>query len=560
MRDVDALSYTGKKWTAPELRASGGAHALVEAIAAARSLGSDARSWTDPATYPMARMAAERLRSAALKNETVGIIGDYDCDGLTSTAILTRLLRRHGIEPIVRLPHRLLEGYGAQVAHVEELRARGVTLLLTTDTGIVAVDALAKAKEHGIDTIVIDHHAFEELPPAFAILHPSLTSLESPPAAAGVAFAFAHAVEGAPWPDIDIDAALAAIGTVADVVPLTHENRTMVKEGLAALRRVDPASGLGMLRDRSGIGKIPLSGDVAFRLAPRLNAAGRLDDATIGLRALLGDSASVDALEALNAERQRLTQECMAEAFAMIDPANLPACICVASETFPKGIVGLIAGKLTERYGRPSAAIAIKDGMCTASLRGIPGHDIAGAMRSNADLFTAFGGHPMAGGCSFVHGNLDAVAKALHDDVLSYVREEALRPTLAIDMELHAQDATLALVGMLSELEPFGAGNREPIFLVPSVLLSGVRRVGSDKRHLQAKIGSIGVIGFGLGELSDALADPVDLACRVTANEWNGTKSVQLSVVDIRAAQTGASFPSISNTAMTGTLRAEAIL
>lgn len=558
---MENLSFTGKRWIDPVLDAAGEPRAVADTFALRRSLGDDMRAWTDPTTYPMALAAAERLKTATARHETIGIIGDYDCDGLTSTTILVRLLRRLGTEPIVRLPHRLLEGYGVQTAHIEEMRARGVTLLLTTDTGVTAFQALQRAKDVGIDVIVIDHHAFETLPPAFAVLHPALTALRSPPAAAGVAFAFSHAVEGGPWNDIDTDAALAAIGTIADVVPLTHENRTMVKDGLAALARIAPTSGLGMLRDRSGIGKTPLSGDVAFRLSPRLNAAGRLDDAAIGLHALLGDAASIELLETLNVERQRLTQECMQEAFGMVDATDLPACVCVASRNFPKGIVGLIAGKLTEKFGRPSAAVSIKDGQCTASLRGIPGHDIAGALRANAGLFTAFGGHAQAGGCSFAEANLDAVKRALHEDVLSYVRPDALRPVLELDAVLPVAHASLALVGELSRLEPFGAGNREPFFLVPSVSLTGIRRVGADKRHLQARIDSVGVIGFGLGEWADAIGGTVDLACRVTANEWNGARSVQLSVVDIRAAAyTGANFPSISKTAMTGTLRAEAIL
>lgn len=558
---MNRLSFTGKRWTDPVLDASGDPRTFAADVAASRSLGEPLRTWANPDTYPMARAAAERFRAAAAKGEKVGIVGDYDCDGLTSSTILVRLMRRHGVEPVVRLPHRLTEGYGLQALHVEEMRAAGVTLLVTTDTGIVARDALQRAKDAGMDTIVIDHHAFEELPPATAIMHPALTALQSPPAAAGVAFAFAHAVEGEMWEGRDEDLALAATGTIADVVPLTHENRAMVIDGLAALARLSPTCGLGMLRDRVGMGKIPNSGDVAFRLAPRLNAAGRLDDATIGLRALLGDLASVEMLETLNVERQRLTQECMEEAFGMIDADNLPACVCVASENFPKGIVGLIAGKMAERFGRPAAAMAIIDGMCTASLRGIPGHDIAGALRANADLFTTFGGHAQAGGCSFPLQNLDAVKTALHDDVLAYVRPDALLPFLEPDALLPADRASLALADALSRLEPFGAGNREPMFLVPNVTLTNQRRVGTDQRHLQARAGSLGIIAFGLGHLADTLNGPVDLACRVTANEWNGMRKPQLSVVDIReAAQTGASFPSISKTAMTGTLRAEAIL
>lgn len=534
---------------------------IANSIAAERSLGEDARPWENIETYPMARVAAERVRDAVRNDETVGIIGDYDCDGLTSTTILVRMLRRLGIDPVVRLPHRLREGYGAQTLHVEELLARGVTLLLTTDTGIVAHDALALAKERGVDAIVIDHHAFAELPVAYAILHPALApTLHSPPAAAGVAFAFACAVHGATWPDRDTDIALAAIGTIADVVPLTHENRTMVREGLAALARVDAASGLGMLRDRCGLPKRPSSTDVAFRLSPRLNAAGRLDDATIGLRALLGDSASVDELERLNAERQRITLVCMDEAFSSVDPANLPACVCVASENFPRGVVGLVAGKLAEKFGRPALAASIEKGKCTASLRGVPGHDIALALRTNAKLFTAFGGHAQAGGCSFALENLDAVKLALQGDVLATVNEEDLRPVIAPDAFLDASSATIALADALSALEPFGAENREPLFLVEGVTLTGARKIGADQRHLQARAGQTGIIGFGLGHLENEISGPVDIVCRVTANEWNGARRAQLSIVDIRTAQTGASLPSISKTAMTGTFNAEAIL
>ncbi len=554
------MSLTGKRWTDPALRAEGSPSDIVAAIAATRDLGHDERPWLDIATYPMAEVAAERVREAVRNAETVGIIGDYDCDGVTSTAILVRMLRRLDTEPVVRLPHRLKEGYGAQALHVEELAAKGVTLLITTDTGIVATEALALAKEKGMDAIVVDHHAFAELPPAYAILHPALTALEAHPSAAGVAFALAHAVLGPAWPDHDTDLALAAIGTIADVVPLTHGNRTMVREGLAALARVPAASALGMLRDRSGAGIRPTAMDIAFRMAPRLNAAGRLDDAAIGLRALLGDEASVDALEALNAERQRVTQACMEEAFATVDPANLPACVCVASENFPRGVVGLVAGKLAERFGRPALVASIGGGSCTASLRGVPGHDIALALRNNGGLFTAFGGHAMAGGCSFALADFDAVRDALCADVLSSVAEEDLRPVVAVEAAIDASAATLALADALAVLEPFGAENREPLFLLENVAFSGVRRIGSDLRHLSGKIGNTGVVAFGLGHLADTVPATADIVCRVTANEWNGTRRAQLSVVDIRVAQTGASFPSISKTAMTGTFKADAIL
>lgn len=509
----------------------------------------------------MANVAVERVRRAATKGETVGLIGDYDCDGLTSSAMLVRSLRRLGIDPIVRIPHRLNEGYGVQMTHIDDLHARGVTLLLTTDTGIVAVDQFAHARDLGMDAIILDHHAFVDVPPAFAILHPALTTLSSAPAAAGIAIAFAHALHGDDWQDRGTDVALAAIGTVADVVPLTGDNRTIVREGLRAFTAMGPDTPLGYLRDRSGIKGMPTSTDIAFRIAPRLNAAGRLGEADIALRALLGDLACVDQLEELNARRQALTRSCMDEALTSVNPSTLPACICVASENFPKGIVGLVAGKLAETYGRPAAAIAIENGMCTASLRGIPGYDIAAGLRAHADLFTTFGGHAQAGGCTFTLARLPAVMDALARDVTRTVDVTTLHPVLHIDAHISQIHASLAFTDGLAALEPFGSANPEPVFLLPSVTLSGIRRVGSDQRHLQARVGAIGAIGFGLGHLSESLAGTVDLACRITANEWNSTRRPQLSLVDLRqAVQTGASFPSISNTAITGTLRAEAIL
>lgn len=486
--------------------------------------------------YPMAQVAAERVKHAVRSGETIGIIGDYDCDGVTSSAILVRMLRRLDTEPIVRLPHRLREGYGVNMTHIDEMTAAGVTLLLTTDTGIVAHEPLKRAKERGIDVIVIDHHSFVEPPPAYAVLHPAMTSLRSPPAAAGVAFAFAHAVLGETWPDHDTDIALAAIGTIADVVPLTHENRTLVKDGLAAIVSLDRGSPVRQLLDAAGSTSPVTSSDIAFRIAPRLNAAGRLDNATIGLRALLGDVASINTLETLNAERQRLTQECMEEAFASIHTDNIPSCICIASERFPRGIVGLIAGKLTERFGRPSLAATIENGLCTASLRGIPGHDIAHALRANAQLFTAFGGHALAGGCSFPLSNFGAVTKALCDDVRASMNEHDLVPVVVPDAVLDASSATLSLADALASLEPFGAGNREPLFLLKNIELSSVRRIGSGKNHLQARTNTSSVIGFHLGHLEHDVRGRVDIVCRVTANAWNGQRSPQLSIVDIRRA------------------------
>ncbi len=545
---MSSLSLTGKRWIFSPAEAGTDAvlndpATLVAFLLEARGINAaqvGEQSWNDPNIYADVGRAVERVRTAVDRTERIGIFGDYDCDGVTATALVLRALRRRGVEPIVRLPHRVRDGYGLKESHVDELHAEGVKLLITVDTGISAHAAMERAAALGIDVLILDHHHVVTAPRAYAILHPLLVpNFPQPcPAAAGVALAFVHALESEEWEDRDTDLVIAAIGTVADLVPLKGINRRLVQEGLRAATRL----GSGPLKDFIDAAmekKVLKSTDIAFRLAPRINAAGRMSDPILALNALLEGGALLSDLEDLNRTRQDETERAVKKALAGIleNPAAAGSFLSIAGTEYPHGILGLIAGKLTEKFGRPSMAVNIEGELCTASLRGPLSYNIAEALHRHAHLLVSYGGHAQAGGATFALEQYMALADALERDALERIPADSLAPTIALDATLSPVSLTRDFVNALAELEPFGQGNPEPLFLIKGAVLDRTRRVGTEGRHLQAKLGNIGMIGFGLGHLSEQLSGEVDLACRITENEWNGRRDVQLSVVDIRAAQ-----------------------
>lgn len=488
-------------------------------------------------------MAAERTRKGIRDAERIAIFGDYDCDGVTSTALLLRALRRNGAEPLVRLPHRHHDGYGLKMKHVDEFAAAGITLLFTVDTGVGAHAEIEEANRRGIDVIVLDHHHFTKRPAAFAVLHPSLarTAINHPPSAAGVVFAFLHALEPEAWAGREEDLALAAIGTVADVVTLRGDNRRLVTDGLAAMNRLGPSPLQQMLASVSR-GQRITSTDIAFRVAPRINAAGRMADPTLALSAIMEGGEEMRMLEQLNTDRQAETNRCIEHALQSIDPtgtydsALLPAFLCVASEDYPPGILGLIAGKLTERFGRPSMAVNIHGNDCVASLRSTPFYHMTEGLHRVAPLLTTFGGHAQAAGCSFKKENLSEIARLLNDDVMARVTGDNLIPMLGIDAALPIHAVSVPFCSSLTSLEPFGQGNSEPLFLSRGVRLSFPRTVGGEGQHLQAYAAHCKLIGFHFGQYIDAINQPVDLVYRLNVDTWNGKATPQLMLQDLRLA------------------------
>lgn len=512
---------------------------ITASLLAARGIDDGAQALIDPFCIPDMEAAARRILAAIERQERIGIFGDYDCDGVTSTAQLVRYFARNGVTPVVRLPHRVRDGYGLSMQIVEELVDAGIRLLITVDTGIASSHEIARAADAGMDVIVVDHHHILQAPArAVAVVHPGLSSaFPLPhPSAAGVTLLLLRALEGEDWPDRPTDEALAAIGTIADLVPLTGQNRALVRRGLQALNSLQAGPLADMARRACPSGTVTAT-DVAFRIAPRLNAAGRMASADIALAALLEGGTHLDALDALNTQRQDVTQQMTAGILATLDAAPaLPALISAASPTYPHGIIGLLAGRLTETYGRPSIIATCCDGKGTASLRSTPAYDIAAGLQHCNDLLDTFGGHAQAGGCTFPIDRWEQLTHRLREHVEASVRPDALLPVLALDSTLHLRDVTTTLATAIASLAPFGQGNAEPVFLVPHVTLEGMRRVGGDGQHLQARAGDVKVIGFRMGHLLDTMAGPLDLACRIGIDTWNGRATAQLSLLDVRAA------------------------
>ena len=541
------LSFTGKRWLFGKEMPP--ASSLIECLAVQRGIDlAQIPSWAglpDPFTLGDMETAVSRIQNALQKKETIGIIGDYDADGITGTAQLVRFFRRHGTEPQVILPHRQRDGYGVKKSFIDALHQKNVTLILTVDTGIGHVEEIAYARSLGMDVIVTDHHTMKEEVPDAIILHPQLSKSKehSLLSGSGVAFTLVRALENNDWEEKDIDVALAAIGTIADVVPLLEENRTIVQLGLAAMNasRFVPQSGTHSKRTpifdfaRSVVkeGELVTSTHIGFRLAPRINASGRLADPLIALQGLLEGGEYLTRLHTLNMERQEATQRHMELAETLVGDGHI---LLIRSAAFHAGIIGLIAGRLTERFGRPSVVACEEGDTITCSLRSIPSYHIAEALARCSSHLLSFGGHSAAAGCTLRAGAWDAFSDAMIKDIEECCSSEDFGPTLAIDCELSEADLTVNFVQSLSLLEPFGAGNPEPKFLLRNQELSSLKQVGEEGRHLQCRIGSTKAIGFGLGELAEKIPDRCDIVGRLGIDTWNGFEKVQIFIEDMAPA------------------------
>ncbi len=543
---MERLSLTGKRWMMSDCAPR--THSLAETLLQRRGIdalgageileqfGHDARHFRD------FEKAATRIRDAIASGETIGVFGDYDCDGITSTSLLVRFLRRRGVQPVVRLPHRLNEGYGLTSSRIEEFRKAGVTLLITVDTGVTALEPITQAKDAGIDAIILDHHCPAEiLPPAHAILHPELTTppLDSSPCGAGIAWSLVSALEEmdgkTDWEDRGTDIALAAIGTIADIVELRGGNRTLTHSGLLALAQLREGP-LALLCMQAGLQGPYSSRDIAFRLAPRINAAGRMADPHIALHALLGDASALLELDTLNRDRQDVVAAHLEDLLPRGE-METAGFLCFVHEDYSPGICGLLAGKLSEAYGKPSLVAALVGDVCTASLRSVPGYDMTAGLARCAELLLNFGGHAMAAGCTFPYDAFQALQKHLNDDVSEYVDPSNLIPTLTVECALTIEHVTANLCDSLNVLEPFGQGNPEPRFVIESVCMENVRCVGKGGKHLQATVRGRKLIGFNLGHLKEVADQPLDLLCKIGMDAWQGRKSPQLFLDDIRIAE-----------------------
>ncbi len=528
----------------------------------------------DPNVLADMPAAAARIADAIGRGETVAIFGDYDVDGATSAATLARFLRHAGLRPLIHIPDRIFEGYGPNVDAVRALAAQGATLLVTVDCGTASHEPLAEAKRLGLDVIVIDHHlADETLPPALALVNPNrlddLSGLGHL-AAVGLVFMTVVAVnrelrardfwsDARPEPDLLGYLDLVALGTVADVVPLKGLNRAFVSKGLLALRRRENV-GLTALMDVARLGGPPEPWHLGFLLGPRINAGGRIGRATLGVDLLMHDDPSEAArlaaeLDRLNRERQAIelatVAQAEAEAMAALGLEEKGAVVVTAAEGWHPGVVGLVAARLKERYGRPAFAIALEPGgIGTGSGRSIAGVDLGRVVRQavSEGLLIKGGGHAMAAGVTLRKDALAAFRAYLEDALGAAVEAMRREDALLIDGALSAAGATVETVASIARAGPFGAGNPEPVIAFPAHTLIYADEVG--QTHVRARLRSgdgaiLNAIAFRAAgqKLGNALAEsrgqPVHAAGTLTVDRWNGNERVQLRIIDIAPADAG---------------------
>ncbi|HET6229231.1 MAG TPA: single-stranded-DNA-specific exonuclease RecJ [Longimicrobiaceae bacterium] len=504
--------------------------------------------------------AVARLRRAADARETVLVHGDYDVDGICSTALMTRALRMMGLRAVPFVPRRLVDGYDLSDAGIDAAREAGARLILTGDCGIVAHGAVDRARAAGIDVIVTDHHTpGDMLPDAVAVVNPNRGDCEYPYkglAGVGVAYKLCCALAaelGFPQERLHALLDLVAVATIADLAPLSGENRTLVRFGLKVLPRT-PNPGLRALLESTGLAdhaEITAS-QVAFMLAPRINAVGRMGEALRGVDLLLTDDPAEAAriaatLEEENRWRQTVDKQTLREAMDALEATYDPDRdygVVLASQTWHPGVIGIVASRVVERIHRPTVMIALPPGEeGKGSARSIHGFHLYEAMRDCAGHLTRFGGHKHAAGCSILPESVDAFRDAFNDrarQVLS-VDEELLVPEVRIDLEVGVADATLDLVRLLRHAGPFGMGNSTPVFAARGVTLSGSPKIvgqGHLKLTLAGGGARLDAIGFGMAARGDELASGrVDVAFKLEENTWNGRTTVQAKLVDLRPAE-----------------------
>ena len=503
--------------------------------------------------------AVQRIEGALSRRERIAIHGDYDVDGITSTVILRRTLELLGGEVVHFIPERLRDGYGLQAAAIERLHADGVALVISVDCGIRGADAARRARELGVDLIVTDHHEPDgELPAALSVINPKRHDCTYPDkhlAGVGVALKLVQALctraGKARW--LPAFVKVAAIGTLADVVPLVGENRVIARLGLASLSRGPHTIGLRALLDGCGLaGKTIDSYQVAFMLAPRVNAAGRMSTPDIATRLLLAtDEAMAEEARALaqqlndeNLRRQQEEADLVAQARKAIetDPSvGAHNVLVVGGEGWHRGVIGIAASKLVDTYHKPAIVLSIDGDLAHGSCRSIPDFDMLGALERCAELFVRFGGHRQAAGLTMEAARVPefrARINAWADEVLE---PDHLRPRLRIDAPLHLKAITPDLVRGLDALGPFGMGNPRPVFhAAPVEIVDGPRSL--KERHLKMTFAQDGrkfrAIAWRAAERAEFLEKHragVDLAFSLERNEFQGETYLELSVADFRA-------------------------
>lgn len=506
-------------------------------------------SFCDPYLIADMDKAALRIKRAIDNFEKICVYGDYDADGVTSTALMYSYLSSHGADVMYYIPDRITEGYGMSCSAVDKLHAQGVKLIVTVDNGVSAIEEIAYAKSLGIETVVTDHHMpGEQLPDAVAVVDPHREDCNlhfKDWAGVGVAFKTVCALENGDYSEILNEYAdILAVGTVADVVDLKDENRAIVKYGVAKIN-ANPCNGINALRQIAGVSDRALNGvGITFSLAPRINAAGRMESAETALKLLLCEDLSAalgiaEQVDNCNKQRHISENEIMEEAVACIEAdkrLKYAKVIVVCGENWHHGVIGIVAARITEKYGRPSIVITFDGDKGTGSARSIEGFSVYDAIKACGDYLTHFGGHTMAAGLGIDRENVENFFRAINAYALSC--EETV-PTLMLDCKLNPAYINAKLAESLEALEPFGAGNPQPVFGIFGVRITGIKPVG-DGKHLRISF-TKGNTQFCAMKFSTTLkelpyreGDTVDLAVKIDKNEFRGEIRASVQIKDMR--------------------------
>jgi len=578
-------SYTGKRWessdsddrSANAMSQRHGLSDIVSRLLVARGVSIDTADTflspslrsllPDPARLQDMEKAAERLAEAILSGETIGVFGDYDVDGATSSALLHRFVHSVGGRVDIYVPDRLREGYGPNLPALLGMKSSGVGVIVTVDCGITAFDPLAGAAEAGIDVVVVDHHAAEpRLPEAVAVVNPNRLDDDSAMgqlAAVGVAFLLVIALnrklrtlghyQNRAEPNLMQWLDLVALGTVCDVVPLVGLNRALVAQGLKVMARRDNI-GIRALSDVASVDEAPTTYHAGFILGPRVNAGGRVGEAGLGAHLLTTaneDEAREMALrlDAWNKERRELETICLEEAVDQVERGGMDDGLVYASaENWHAGVIGIVASRVKERYNRPACVVAWEGGLGKGSGRSITGVDLGSAVIAarQSDLLVNGGGHPMAAGFSVSEDNEFAFRKFLADHIELQVGPGGVVRRLMIDAAVQPAGATAELALDLARIAPFGAGNLEPRFVLPAARVAKADVVGEN--HVRCFLtgetgGRLKAISFrSLGEPhGDAILNsngmPLHIAGHIRVDRWQGREEAQLIIEDVAAVQ-----------------------
>lgn len=552
---MENLKQIMDEFRLPEIVARAMINRGVDTVTKARAyLDGSLTAMHDPYLLKGMDKAVDRIQKAISSKAKICIYGDYDVDGITSTAVMLMTMKKLGAEVAYYIPNRLEEGYGLNNGSMDHLKAQGVDLIITVDCGIRSNEVVEYAKSLGLEIIITDHHECEgKLPDAYSIVNPNQEGCGYPHtnlAGVGVAFKLASALLSAKGCSSFAEELLdiVSIGTIADVVPLLDENRIIVKNGLGRL--LDTRNeGIKALLHVCGLGGKEVNAySVAFMLAPRINAAGRIADAAGCVELLITDNANrameiAKRLDADNRERQAIENEILTAAIDTIEKTvdfDKERVLVLNNDNWHAGVIGIVASRLVDRYNLPSFVLAKDEELYKGSARSISGFNLFEAMSRHGEIFVKYGGHEMAAGFTIKADKIDELRERMNEEVQKTLGSEKLLPELLVDYRLTPEDINIDTVRKLKLMEPFGAGNPSPVFVYRGVRVLSSKAVGNEAKHLQLLVNDgeneIKCIAFNMGTMQKVLSinRKIDIICSVENNVWNNYESVQLNIKDIK--------------------------